>query len=165
MGVCRVAKAVFRIEHRLGVPAPAEVIWQVLADLERWGEWNPIYPKVEGKLTIGGQLEITEQIPGFEPVQITPTVVDWVPDAQILWRTSGRFGFLKRLRYLEIDQLDEQGCIFANGEDWYGRPARYITREQRRAMRAGFEAFGEALSARALAVWREGGAAPTSPAG
>ncbi len=159
------AKAIFRIEHRLGIPAPAHVVWQVLADLERWGEWNPIYPKVEGKLTIGEELAITEQIPGFEPVQITPRVVDWVPDAQILWLMSQKFGFLKRLRYIEIDQVGEEGCIFANGEDWYGRPARYVTAAQRRGMREGFEAMSEALKARALAVWREERPALTSNEG
>jgi hypothetical protein len=130
------------------------VVWQVLADLERWGQWNPIYPKAEGRLSIGGRLEITETMPGGEPVQITPTVVDWVPDAQILWRMSQKLGFLKRLRYLEIDPLSDEGCIFANGEDWYGRPARYVTSAQRRAMREGFAALGEALSARAVSVWR-----------
>ena len=159
------AKAVFRIEHRLGIPAPAHVIWQVLYDLEGWGAWNPLYPKVEGKLRIGEQLSVTEQLPGFEPEIITPTVVDWVPDAQIIWRMSQSFGFLKRLRYFEIDKLSEEGCIFANGEDWYGRPARYVTPAKRRAMREAFEAMGEALSVRALAVWRAEGGAPTSTPG
>ena len=156
------ARSVFRIEHRLGIPAPAHAVWQVLADLEGWGGWNPLYPKVQGKLTIGGQLEITEAIPGAEPVQITPTVVDWVPDAQILWRMSQTFGFLKRLRYFEIEALSEEGCIFANGEDWYGRPARYVPAARRRAMREAYEAMGEALRARAVAIWREGAPAPTS---
>ncbi len=159
------AKAVFRIEHRLGIPAPAHVIWQVLGDLEGWGAWNPIYPKAEGRLTIGGRLVITEAMPGSEPVEITPTVVDWVPDAQILWRMSQTFGLLKRLRYFEIDPLSDEGCIFSNGEDWYGRPARYVASAQRRGMREGFEAMGEALKARVLAVWREGRPAPTSTEG
>ena len=159
------ARAVFRIEHRLGIPAPAHAVWQVLADLEAWGQWNPIYPRVQGRLTIGGQLEITEAIPGAEPGQIAATVVDWVPDFQILWRLSQKLGLLKRLRYFEIDAVGEEGCIFANGEDWYGRPARYVTPAQRRAMREGFEALGEALKARALAIWREGAATPTSSPG
>ncbi len=159
------AKAAFRIEHRLGIPAPAEMIWQVLADFERWGEWNPLYPKVEGKLRIGEQLAVTEQLPGAEPFTITPYVVDWVPETQLIWRLSQSYGFLKRLRYFEIDKLSEEGCIFANGEDWYGRPARYVTPAQRRAMREAFAAMGEALSARALAVWRESGGAPTSRVG
>ena len=159
------AKAIFRIEHRLGIPAPAHVVWQVLADLERWGEWNPLYPKALGKLRIGGELALTEVLPQTEPAEITATVVDWVPEEQILWRLSQAHGFLKRLRYFEIEALTKEGCIFANGEDWYGRPARKITAAQRRAMREAFAALGEALSVRALAVWREHAGAPTSQAG
>ena len=37
----------FRVEHRMGVPAPASVIWEVLSDLPGWSAWNPIYPKIE----------------------------------------------------------------------------------------------------------------------
>ena len=150
------ARAVFRVEHQLGIPAPAEVVWKVLADFEAWGRWNPIYPKIDGKLAIGSELSITEALPGLDPVQITTKVVDWVPDTQILWRMSQSWGLLKRLRYFEIDKLSDEGCIFSNGEDWYGRPARYVPLGRRRAMREGFEALGEALKARALAVWREG---------
>ena len=159
------ARAVFRIEHRLGISAPAHAIWRVLGDLEGWGAWNPIYPRVEGQLRIGERLAVTEAMPGFEPDLITPTVLEWVPDAQIIWRVSRWFGLLKRVRYFEIDELSEEGCVFSNGEDWYGRPARYLPPARRRAMREGFEAMGEALKVRALAVWRAEAGAPTSPEG
>ncbi len=159
------AKAVFRIEHRLGIAAPAQAVWRVLSDLEGWGAWNPLYPKVEGKLKIGEQLSVTEQLGGFEPEVIAPIVVDWVPDAQIIWRLSQSFGLLKRLRYFEIETLSDEGCIFANGEDWYGRPARYLAPAKRRATREAFGAMGEALRVRALAIWRDERRAPTSQAG
>jgi hypothetical protein len=157
-----VAKAVFRIEHRLGIAAPAEVIWEVISDLERWAEWNPLYVQAQGRLRIGGQLTLTEAIPGREHKTITPSVVDWVPDAQILWRMSETFGLLKRLRYFEIETLSEEGCIFANGEDWFGRPARYVAPAHRRAMRQGFEALGEAVRERALQLWRDAQPEPIS---
>jgi hypothetical protein len=159
------ARAIFRIEHRIGIPAPAHAVWDVLKDLEGWGAWNPTYPRIEGQLRIGETLTVTETLPGFEPEITLPTVVDWVPEAQIIWRSAQSFGFLKRLRYFEIDALSDEGCIFASGEDWYGRPARYVTADRRRAMRAGFEAMSEALKARALAVWRPSPPAPTSSAG
>lgn len=158
-------RAVFRIEHRLGIPAPAHTVWRVISDLEQWARWNPLYPKAEGQLRIGGTLSVTEQLPGLPPEVITPKVVDWVPDAQILWRMSQSYGLIKRLRYFEIEKLSEDGCIFANGEDWFGRLARYVSPARRRAMREGFAALGEAVRERALDLWREEQAAPTSRAG
>lgn len=146
----------------MGIPAPAEMIWKVLSDLERWSDWNPVYVKAEGKLRIGDKLTLTEALPGHEPKVITPQIVDWVPDTQILWRMSEAWGFLKRLRYFEIEALSEEGCIFANGEDWYGRPARYVAPAHRRTMREGYEALGEAVRDRALALWRESRPEPIS---
>ena len=156
------ASFTFRIEHRLGVPAPAPVVWQVISDLGRWSDWNPLYVKVEGKLRIGERLTLSQAIPGQAADLIKPTVIDWVPDAQLLWRLSQKGGFIKRLRYLEIDKLSDEGCIFSNGEDWSGYLVRYVTRAQKRAMRAAFEAMGEAVKARSIALWHEQGGAPTS---
>jgi len=85
-----------------------------------------------------------------------------VPDAQILWRMSESFGFLKRLRYFEIEKLTDEGCIFANGEDWFGRKARYVAPVQRRVMREAFAALGEAVRDRSLQLWRGEAAEPIS---
>ena len=52
----------FRIEHRLGIAVPAPVVWQVVSDLERWAEWNPLYIKAEGVLRIGTQLTLTQAL-------------------------------------------------------------------------------------------------------
>ena len=154
--------AAFRIERRLGIPAPIEVVWEVLSDLKTWSAWNPIYPEVKGVLRIAERLQVTEALPDLEPVAITPTVVDWVPDAQILWRLSEGRGFVKRLRYMELEKLSDHGCIFSNGEDWSGGLTRWVGADRRRASRQGFAAMGQALSDQAVALWRERGGAPTS---
>ena len=152
----------FRIEHRLGVAAPASVVWQVLAELERWAEWNPLYVRAEGALRIGTQLTLTQALDGRPTVLIQPTLVDWVPDAQIVWRLSQNGGMIQRLRYLEIDKLGDEACIFSNGEDWTGLLARFIPVEHRRAMRAGFAAMGEAVCEQAIKLWNQQGGGPTS---
>ena len=77
----------FRIEHRIGIAAPAPVVWDVLADLPGWSEWNPLHGHIEGELRINGRLLLNERMSGREqPVAVT--VVDWVPNEQILWRSS-----------------------------------------------------------------------------
>ena len=158
------AAAAFRIEHRLGIPAPADVIWEVLADIERWPEWNPLYTRAEGVLRIGEPLSLTEAAPGGQPADLRPRIIDWVPDAQILWRHSERWGLVSRLRYLEIEKLSDEGCIFSNGEDWYGRFARYVAPRRRRALYEGMEAMSHALRDRTVELWRSRKNAPTSQA-
>ena len=155
-------KPVFRIEARLGVPAPQLMVWEALADLEAWSDWNPFYPRVEGQLRIGAPLLLTEAPAGHEPAVVRAAVVDWAPEMQILWRATERYGMIQRLHFLEIDKLTDEACIISNGEDWFGRLAPFVGRPRRRAIRAGLEAMNQALSERAVALWRNGAGAPTS---
>ncbi len=137
-----------RLEHRIGVRAPASEIWRVLADLDGWSAWNPMYPKAAGILRIGAKLSLTEAVPGQPADEIAPEVVDWVPDSQILWRDKTLGGLVRRLRYLEIEKLTDEGCIFANGEVYEGLGVRFMSKGLRSALRQGFTALGEALKAK-----------------
>ena len=147
-----------KIEHRIGVQAPAEAIWAVIAEIERWPDWNPLYPKAEGKLRIGGPLTLELALPDRKPQTIRPVIVDWIPNEQIHWRLTAFAGLVKATRYLEIEQLNETACIFSNGELFEGPLMRFIPKKTRRAIKAGFRAFGETVRDRAEAGWQE----PTS---
>jgi len=107
-----------------------------------------MYPKAAGLLRIGTRLSLTEAVPGQPPEQITPEVVDWVPDSQILWRGKTLGGLVRRLRYLEIEKLTDEGCIFANGEIYEGLGVGFMSKGLKRALRQGFTDLGEALKAK-----------------
>ena len=143
-----------KLEHRIGVQAPAEVIWESLFDVPGWPAWNPIYPKAAGIIRIGAQLDLELAMPGLAPQQIKPVIVDWVPEDRIHWTTRSTYGLVKTIRYLEIEALSETGCIFSNGEIYDGFMGQRIANRDRRAIRAGFAALGEALQQRAEAAWR-----------
>jgi len=140
----------FKTEHRMGVPAPSTVIWEVLSDLDRWPEWNPLYPKIAGTLRIGQKLEVLEAFSDAPPKLIRPTVVDWVPNAQILWTLSEAGGFVRRVRYIEIDQYDDEdtACILS----YDGLVGSRVGKRIRRRLRAGFEAFNTACAERVAKV-------------
>ena len=143
-----------RIEHRIGVAASAEVIWELISNLDGWKDWNPLYPEAAGKLTIGGTLRLTEALPGKAPRPIAPVVVDWEPRAQILWRLDS--GLMSRsVRYLEIESLSETGCIFANGAFFHGMLGEQAAKSSRRAIQQGYDALGEAVKAISEQRYRE----------
>ena len=143
------------IETRVGIQAPADVIWEVLQDIESWPGWNPIYPKAKGRLGFGKPLELTLALPGVSPREIVATVTDWTPDRQLLWTTVMMGGWVKTSRFIDIDQLTETGCIVAIGEGLDGFLSARAARKFGNAMYAGFEARGEALKTRAEALWHE----------
>ncbi|MDP8916843.1 MAG: SRPBCC domain-containing protein [Pseudomonadota bacterium] len=124
--------------------APADLIWDLISDLGGWSVWNPLYTEVQGRLRIGEKLKVTEALPGRPSRTITPTVVDWEPPAQILWREDG--GMMSRtVRYLEIEALSETGCIFSNGAFFHGLLGEQGAKSHRSAIYRGYEALGEAV--------------------
>jgi hypothetical protein len=144
----------FRIEHRIGVAASADTIWDILSDLPGWPRWNPLYPQAGGSLRIGGRLQLTEAFPNVGPRAIQPVIVDWEPSSQILWRSAD--GFMARsVRYLEIEKLSETGCIFANGAFFHGLLGEQTAKRARRSIQAGFNALGEALKAESERLQRD----------
>jgi hypothetical protein len=146
-----------KLEHRLGVQAPAHVLWTLLVDLPAWQEWNPLYPEAKGVVGFGELLTLTLALPDSRPRTIRPRVIDWAPDEAIHWRASAVLGLVQITRYLEIEKMSDTGCIFSNGEVYDGLFAGSYRKHMRRKLRAGFTAFGEALRDRAEARWREGG--------
>jgi hypothetical protein len=150
-----------KLEHRLGIRAPAEAIWEVIADVERWSEWNPLYPRATGVIRIGAPLELDVALPGQATRAIRPVIKDWVPNEQLHWRLSMVGGLVKSTRYIEIERLVDNACIFSNGELFEGLLGPTIARRMRGVFRQGFAAMGEAVKSRAEAAWRLTTGAPT----
>lgn len=144
----------FAIEQRVGVQAPAEVIWDVIYDLARWSEWNPTYPAAAGDIRIGSTLSVTLALPGQAPRQLAPVVLEWVPNEQLHWRLSMMGGLVKTIRYIEIEQLAEASCIVANGEIFSGMMGPSVGKQLGRAINRGFREMNEALKARAEAIYK-----------
>jgi hypothetical protein len=140
----------FKVEHRVGVPATSKAIWDVLSDLGRWPEWNSVYPEVVGLLRIQQKLGIKEMFPGQPPRTINPMVFDWVPNAQIIWVHTEMGGLVKRIRYIEIEALNEEdtSCILSNGEIYDGLLGPMVGKRKRRHLRAGFEKLNHDIVAR-----------------
>lgn len=151
-----------KIEHRIGVQAPAAVIWGIVSDIEGWRDWNPLYTDAKGQLRFEETLTLTLALPGREPQVIRPTIAEWTPNELIHWRLKMLGGLVRTIRYIEIDTLSETGCIFSNGELFDGMLGPTIARRMERPIRAGFAAMGEAVKARAEAAWRAQADAPTS---
>lgn len=143
-----------KLEHRVGAPFSSRAIWDVLSDLGRWSEWNTVYPEINGLLRIQQRLQITEVFPGRDKRVIKPMVVDWVPNEQILWAFNETGGLVKRLRYIEIEHLNDEdtSCILSNGEVWSGLLGHSIGKRDRKILRRGYEQLNADIVARLKAV-------------
>jgi hypothetical protein len=140
-----------RIEHKFGVAAPPAVAWEVLSGLEGWKDWNPLYTEASGRLGIGEILTLTLKLPDGKPETIRPTVVDWVPEMQLIWRLKLSGGLLRTTRFFEIEALDDgRACIIYHGEMFEGLASNFIPKSLRRQIRKGFHQMSDALQAEIL---------------
>ena len=99
---------------------------------------------------------LTCQLPDqSSPLHLEATIVEWVPEEQIHWTTKAMRGLVTTKRYIEIDKLTEEACIFSNGEIISGWMAKSAARKYARSMYKGFELMGEAVKERAEALWAE----------
>jgi hypothetical protein len=151
-----------KIEHRVGVQAPVEVVWEILHDVAAWPEWNPLYSKVSGLVRIGERLNLTRTLDGRPPEEIQAVVLDWTPNELLHAKRPVMGGLASSVCYWEIDKLENEACVFSNGELFLGFFGKWQGNRERRALRRGYAAMGEALKARAEAQWRASGASPTS---
>lgn len=148
------------VEHRIGVQAPAEIVWEVVSEFETWHHWNPLYRKAEGQMKIGTALVLEQHLPGEPPRVIQPVVQDWVPYEQLHWRSTRMGGFVTAIRYLEIENMGPANSTFSNGELFMGMLLRFVGREERRKLKAAFAAMGEAVRDRAESLWSERSRSP-----
>lgn len=148
------------VEHRIGVQAPAEIVWEVVSEFETWTHWNPLYRRAEGQMKIGTALVLEQHLPGEPPRVIQPVVQDWVPYEQLHWRSSRVGGLVTAIRYFEIENMGPANSTFSNGELFMGMLVRFVSREERRKLKAAFTTMGEAVRDRAEALWSERGGSP-----
>lgn len=147
-------------ENRVGIAAPAELVWEVLYDVDSWTQWNPLYPEVQGCVRTGEVLTLTQLLPGGEAEVLRPRVSEWVPNSHIYWHMAWLGGLVKVQRYFEIEAVSETGSIFANGDIFRGLLGPYVGNRLQRQLRAGYRAMGEALRDRVQALWIERGGEP-----
>jgi hypothetical protein len=137
-----------RIEHRVGVQASGDRIWEIISYLEAWHGWNPVYPEASGKISYGGVLTLKEALPNLPPRLITGKVLAWTPRELLHLQVSEGF-MTHRVQYFEIDNLTETSCIFACGAIFKGFSAKAAAARVGRAFQLGMGVMAEALKARA----------------
>jgi hypothetical protein len=99
---------------------------------------------------------------GDGPGRVVEAVVqDWVPYEQLHWRTKRLRGFVTAIRYLEIEKMSDIGSTFSNGELFMGPLVRFVSRDERRRLKAAFTRMGEAVKARAEVLWSQRQNTPT----
>lgn len=135
------------VGHRIEIAAPAAVVWAVIADLDHWGTWNPLYVQASGRAEIGVTLDMTIALEGMKPQKARAVVVTVEPPVCLEYAISNVGGLVKAFRYIDIEPLGSDRCAVSNGEIMNGLIGRLLARAIGEKVRQGLQAMNQALKA------------------
>jgi hypothetical protein len=140
----------WRIATEFEVDAPPSRVWDVIADLPAYREWNPFIVDASGTLAAGETLSLRMALPDRSPILISPRVL--VADAKRELRWKGRLlvpGLFDGEHWFRLTPLEDGRTLVDHSEDFSGillpLGRRLVYEDTVRA----FHALNAALAARA----------------
>lgn len=127
---------------------PAEV-WAVLTDLPRYGEWNPGFAEITGRIEVGARLDATFAKDGGRGMTLHPTVTAAEPGRGFTWlgRLVLPYVFDGEHRF-EIHELAPGRVRVVQGERFRGLLVPFVRRMIEQDTLGMFERVNAALAAR-----------------
>jgi hypothetical protein len=140
------------IHTEIGIGAPAATVWDILAAIDKWPEWNP-FARVSGRLQVGERLVVEIRPPGKSPMMFRPTVVKLEPGRELRWLGHlGVPGIFDGEHGFRVMPQDAGRCRFEQFESFRGLLAGPILWKVEASTRAGFEVMNRMLKRRAEAA-------------
>src|SRR5262245_11537614 len=108
-------------ETTFEINATPQRVWQVLADLERYPEWNPQIPWASGSLKEGTRLDLRLALPGRPALNLVATIEQARRDALLTWRGHVVAPwFFEGFRKFAIQPTDTGRVLVTHVEDIHG---------------------------------------------
>lgn len=136
------------ISAGLNIHAPAETVWQVLVDLERYPEWNPFTPRIESSLVVGDPITIHVRMrPGRQQIE-HEHVTRFIPGREFAWGTLFPAWLMQAERVQRVEALGPLDCSYYAYESFSGLGLPVVM-GMKADIQRGFDAVALALKQRA----------------
>ena len=131
------------------INAPAERIWETLADLESFNEWNPFMRRASGDVQVGEKLTVYLKPPGGMGMSFKPRVVKVEANREFRWLGHlGLPGIFDGEHIFVIEPDGDSRCRFVQREEFKGALASLMLLMIGKSTRRGFDDMNQALKAR-----------------
>ncbi len=141
----------FTIDKTLEIDAPVDVVWEVLTDFARYGEWNPFVPVARCELKPGGEIEM--QVKLRDKAQFQREFVNAVQPGSSLKPVP--LGALRSLRVQTLQAIDGQRTRYVSHFEIAGWLQPLVTAIFGAGMQRGFAGMSDGLKRRAEALQRQ----------
>lgn len=106
--------------NEIELHATAEQVWQVLTDLDKYSEWNPLLYRGVGEVEIGEAVEVSAKT-ASKDMKFICKVTEVEPYHKFAWKFHVIHPFLFRgLHIFQIESIDEQMVRFIDREQFEG---------------------------------------------
>lgn len=138
--------------QKIVINAPIELVWSVLIDLKKYGEWNPFVPHMESSLIVGDPIIIHVQMNARKKMVEKEQVSQVIPYRRLAWRATYPQFLIKDERIQELETLENGTCSYYTYESFEGLAIPLVMLLYKNDIQRGFNAVAEALKRRAEAM-------------
>jgi hypothetical protein len=141
-----------KLRTEIEIDAPAEKVWEVLTDFNRYEEWNPFIIKSKGEVREGAIL-INVMKNGEKTMTFRPRILEVRENEYFDWRGSLFFrGLFDGHHYFRIEDRGNNGVKLIHGEKFSGILSGPIFKSIRENTLESFRSMNEALKKRCESV-------------
>ena len=138
--------------ERIQINAPIDLVWGILTEIGKYGEWNPFTPEIQTDFKIGSPARLRVRM-GPMRMRITETVCAVEKPRLIAWtKTFGARWFLVATRRQILEPVDEASCTYYNADQLTGLFAPVVWLLNGSYMRRGFDDVADGLKRYAEAM-------------
>ncbi|GHO46209.1 SRPBCC domain-containing protein [Ktedonospora formicarum] len=142
----------FSVQTSITINAPLERVWEVLTDLEHYGEWNSFVPSMQADLRVGATLTMRVRMRGNLATTSVETITALEPQRLLAWKIRSPAWILRGERFQVIKAINEQTTEYWTQESFTGIVAPLLQVLFARDLQRGFQTMARDLQARAEAA-------------
>ena len=132
---------------KVEIDAPAEQVWAILSDLDRYADWNPFTPKIETTRVVGEPVVLHVSFDAAPPIRQVEILRRWAPGEELRWgMTIGPAWLFRAERTQRVEVLSEARCRYVTEDAFAGLLSPLIELLYGGRVQRGLEAVAAALA-------------------
>lgn len=144
------------LRTEIHIAAPPQTVWSILDDLARYGEWNRVLPRVEGRTTVGETLDASIRFSNGASFEFGPRLLRVVGARELRWVSEVPGEEISRAEhYFILSPTPDGGTQVLHCESFSGPMAAEVWPMMETTGRQDYEELNEALRVRAEAAVAE----------
>lgn len=143
------------IDRTVDIAAPADVVWEVITDFPKYGEWNPFILKCASTMKPGDPIDLKVKLLKVPQPQ-REWVNECVPGRRFAYNMKPfPAGALSSLRSHDIEAVGADRCRYRSYFQLKGWLTPVVTGIFRDAFVRGFGGMTDGIKARAEQLWQQ----------